>query len=191
MRRGRLSVAPAGVALAALGAAALAAAGGGGGESRVGVVVAELLETTPRPTMLTIKVDQGGRSDPGGVKFDVISNPPAGFGVSVTRTVLSRGDLPITLEGVSPGDPSLVLDLPTTPTPASPGVPLAFGHRTGSISNANGDGWRLRMVVGPIACPETGIHNGELVFETRAGTIRSTNRVPLAVDVRRNRRLCG
>ena len=183
---------PAGMALVALGASALPAAGGGGvGESQAGVVVAELVQTVARPTAAAIKVDQGSRSDRFDVRLDVVSNPPAGYAVTVTRTVLSRGDLPITLEGVPPADPSLVLDLPAAPTLAPPGVPLAFGHRNGSISNATGDGWRLRMVVGPIGCPETGLHEGELAFETRAGTLSRTSRVPLSVDVRRNRKLCG
>jgi hypothetical protein len=180
------------MALAVLGPWALPAAGGGGvGESQAGVVVAELVQTVARPTAATIKVDQGGRSDRVDVRLDVVSNPPGGYAVTVARTVLSRGDLPITLEGVPSADPSLVLDLPVSPTLAPAGVPLALGHRTGSISSATGDGWRLRMVVGPIGCPETGIHDGELVFETRAGTVSRTSRVMLSVDVRRNRKLCG
>jgi len=182
----------AGIALVVLGTGALPAAGGGGvGESRAGVVVAELVQAVARPTAATIKVDQGSRSDRLDVRLDVVSNPPGGYAVTVTRTVLSRGDLPVTLEGVLPGDPSLVLDLSAAPTLAPAGVPLAFGHRTGSISSVTGDGWRLRMVVGPVACPETGLHEGELSFETRAGTLSRTSRVSLAVDVRRNRKLCG
>jgi len=183
---------PAGVVLVVLGAWALPAAGGGGvGESRAGVVVAELVQTVARPTTATMKVDQGSRSDPLVVRLDVVSNPPGGYDVTVIRAVLSRGDLPITLEGVPSADPSLVLDLPAAPTLAPPGLPLAFGHRPGSISSATGDGWRLRLVVGPVACPETGLHEGELSFETRAGTLSRTSRMSLAVDVRRNRKLCG
>jgi hypothetical protein len=140
---------------------------------------------------LAIQVAQGASSSPEALRLDVRSNLAAGYTVTVLRTVLSRGDLTVRLAGFPTADPQLVLDLPTTLTILPAGPERAFGHRTGSISDADGDRWRVRVLVGPLGCPSTGLHAGELVFTTRAGARIEVARVALRVNVQRNRRLCG
>jgi hypothetical protein len=179
-------------ALLALGATVLSGAGDPGrGTSQVSAEVRELLQTSAQPAALTIAVDQGSSSSVETLNLSVLSNVGAGYAATVRRTVFARGDLPVRVAGLATTEPQLVLDLPTSLTTLPAGPERAFGRRTKSISPAVGDRWRLRLVVGPVGCAETGLHAGVLAFTTRAGGGVEIAPVALVVNVRRDRRLCG
>jgi hypothetical protein len=179
-------------AVLALGATVASGAVDPGGGSEVSAEVAELLRTSAQPPVLSLAVDQGGSSSPENLRLDVLSNLADGYAVTVRRTALSRGDLTVRMTGVRPSDAELVLAFPTDWTALPAGTERAFGRRRpGTISDAAGDRWRARLVVGPIGCAPTGLHSGVLAFTTRAGAGTDIARVALEVNVQRNRRLCG
>jgi hypothetical protein len=104
----------------------------------------------------------GETAGPVAAPVNVKSNA-GGYQLSVTRTVFTNGDLPLSVASAAPADPAQVLDLSgLTAIPTSGSVDI--GHRSGSITPDAGDTWPLSLTLGPVPATATGTHASIVTF---------------------------
>ena len=104
----------------------------------------------------------GGTSPLVAAPVNVKSNG-GGYQLSVTRTVFTRGDIPLSIELGASADADQISDLAgASPIPTSGN--LNIGHRTGSITPAGGDTWATSMRLGPVPPVASGTHASIVTF---------------------------
>jgi len=138
------------------------------GNAKAGIY---LNTTTFPPTTISLSVgaaslgfgnlDIGATSSPLTASVGVTTNDTAGYTLSVTRSLFTGGDIPLSLTplGVTTGASFDISTASSIPTSGS----LGIGRRLGATSGA-GDTWQFGLALGPVPFVQDGPHSSTLTF---------------------------